>query len=180
MKTIRVYTISARISAQLLAFCMLLVFTGCTSPIKKSSSHSAVTDKSRTTIQSLLSEKKWLLAGYNTGTVYVPLEPDHGSTAWILFRSDGKLNGSTGMNTFTGAWSVKTTGTEGLYTFAVTIQNLTKKAPPNEIAAKFEKDIIRQFEAASRLKTRKDSILLLGGQNETLIECIYRESEVLF
>lgn len=172
------------LTAFILAFATMLSISGCITGngklIKPTHPIAAVSDKTETTIQEQLSNKTWLLAGYRTGEYFVPLVPGQGSTAWILFFENGTMQGTTGINTFSGAWSMKKTSKAGIYTISIDIKGLTKIAAPNETAAKFELDLIQQIEAASLLQTGKDSILLMNEQNETLVQCVYREAGLVF
>lgn len=137
------------------------------------------------TLRERIAGKNWLLSGYDAGSVFVPLEPGHGSTAWILFEPDGRLHGTTGINTFSGSWKLGSSSGGGTdsnrgTTIAITVAGMTRMAAPNGIAAKFEQDIIRELGAARRLKTGKDSILLADGQDKTLLQFIYRGESSLF
>jgi heat shock protein HslJ len=164
-----------------LVFSSLILVGGCATGgrggVKSPEAH---TQKPEKTVAQQLSDKTWLLAGYNTGNLFVPLEPGQGTTAWILFSQDGSLNGTTGFNTFKGLWSLKKTAKPGVYRISITLRGLTKMAAPNETAAEFEQDLLHQFAASRLLKTGKDSILLMNEQNETLVQCIYREAGLLF
>ncbi len=153
--------------------------------ISKSPLKAAVTpEKPGVTLRDQLADKTWLLAGYlptgtDAGSVFVPLEPGHGSTAWILLGNDGKLNGSTGINTFSGSWKLGSSTKTGTG-IAISVGGMTRIGAPNEIAAKFEKDLIRELGEARRLKTGKDSIQLVNGQDKTLLQFIYRDDASLF
>lgn len=127
-----------------------------------------------------LTGKVWLLAGYYTGTQFVPLQPGEGTTARIFFKDDGTLSGTTGINEFTGAWALQKTQSAGLTPFTMQIKGLTKVASPNPIAAKFEQDLVRQIGSARFVKKGKDSILFLGGQNEILLQFIFRKADSVF
>lgn len=140
----------------------------------------SVADKKPVPIAKELSEKTWLLAGYHAGRFFVPLEPGNGTTAWIMFNSDGSINGDTGMNTFFGTWTLKKTSAESVYSLSIRVKGMTRMAAPNEIASQFEQDLIKQLEEATILKTGKDSIRLFNEQNETLLQFIYRKSTLLF
>lgn len=157
----------------LLSIFLVWGFSGCATPNRN-------TVKPQNAVNEQLADKTWLLAGYNTGAFFVPLEPGDGTTAWILFKTDGTLNGTTGINNFIGTWSLKKTEKTGLNSISIIIKGLTKMAAPNKTAAKFEQNLIRQFESSRFLKTGKDSILLLNEQNETLVQCIYRDEGLLF
>lgn len=159
----------------------LFLFIGCHSLAKTSIQKPvSMTKSNEKNLISQISEKKWLLAGYNTGRIFVPLEPEHGSTGWILFQKDGKFEGNTGVNSFSGIWTVKKNTRKNEYNTILTIKKLTKQTGPNEIAKKFDQDIIHQIEASKRLKTGRDSFLFLNEQEETLLQFIYQESNVVF
>ena len=127
-----------------------------------------------------LAGKVWLLAGYYTGTQFVPLQPGEGTTARIIFKDDGTLGGTTGINEFTGAWAMQKTHSAGQSPFSMKIKGLTKVASPNPIAAKFEQDLVRQIGSARFVKKGKDSILFLGEQNEILLQFIFRKADSVF
>jgi len=63
---------------------------GCTSPgngaEKAPAQKASAPVKPGDTLHDRLAGKKWLLAGYDAGSLFVPLEPGHGSTAWILLH----------------------------------------------------------------------------------------------
>ncbi len=158
---------------------------GCTSPgngaDKAPAQKASAPVKPGDTLRDRLAGKTWLLSGYDAGSVFVPLEPGHGSTAWILFLPDGKLNGTTGINTFSGSWKLGAGSGSGAGTsLAITVGGMTRMAAPNEIAAKFEQDLVRELGQVRRLKTGKDSILLADAQDKTLLQFIYRGEASLF
>ena len=164
-----------------LVFSAYFLITGCATGISGAGKPKAAqTKKPAQTVEEQLSNKTWLLSGYNAGTLFVPLEPGQGTTAWILFVSDGSLNGNTGINTFNGRWSMNKTAKQGIYRISIAIKGMTKMAAPNDTAAKFEQDLIRQFGASRLLKTGKDSIQLMNERNEILLQCLYREAGLLF
>jgi len=176
-------------AALLLAAGLAGTLAGCGTPAtgntKTPEKAAAAPVKPGDTLHDRLAGKKWLLAGYDAGSLFVPLEPGHGSSAWILFLPDGRLNGTTGINTFSGSWKLGTgsgAGTDPNRGTAVTITvgGMTRMAAPNEIAAKFEQDILRELGEARRLKTGKDSILLADAQDKTLLRFIYRGETSLF
>jgi len=170
-------------AALLLAAGLACALAGCGTPatgLAKTPEKAAVAPvKPGDTLHDRLAGKKWLLSGYDAGSVFVPLEPGHGSTAWILLHPDGKLNGTTGINTFSGSWKLGTDSNRGT-AVTITVGGMTRMVAPNEIAAKFEQDITRELGETRRLKTGKDSILLADAQDKTLLRFIYRGETSLF
>ena len=124
-----------------------------------------------------LTGKTWLLAGYAANGTFIPLEPGQGTTGRIVFKSDGTLTGTTGINTFAGLWKKKNSNQNGIYQFTISLSDITKKAAPNEIAQKFDRDILAYLIKTHTLKMEKDSIKLIDERNETLIRFIFLESD---
>lgn len=119
----------------------------------------------------------WLLAGYDTGAFFVPLEPGHGTTARLVFTADGKLAGSTGFTAFEGTWKAGKTNADGYVPVTLTAAlNGTSKAP-NDTAAKFERDLLSCISSARLLKMEKDSFRLLDGQKRILLRYLSAPAE---
>jgi len=159
-----------------LATCILLI-TACSllPPYPSTPKSSARTGVSAYTAQ--LTEKTWLLAGYAANGTFIPLEPGQGTTGCIVFKSDGTLTGTTGINTFAGSWKKKNSNQNGVYQFAISLSDISKKAAPNEIAQKFDHDILGYLTKTHALKMEKDSIKLIDERNETLIRFIFLQSD---
>jgi heat shock protein HslJ len=120
--------------------------------------------------------KYWLLAGYCPGATFIPLEPEHGTSAFIVFKADGTASGSTGVNEFTGIWTAKNPDRTGKAAFTFKIKKVTGNKAPNDIAALFDRDILRLLGQARALKTEKDFIRLTGERDETLLRYIVRSN----
>jgi heat shock protein HslJ len=127
-----------------------------------------------------LTGKTWQLAGYRAETQFIPLEPGHATSARIVFNKDGTLSGTTGINTFGGSWKLGRKMSPGTQAIAITVSGLGKKQSPNEIAARFERDLIRELVAARALKKGKDSIQLLDGRDEILLQFVFSAAGYLY
>lgn len=101
-------------------------------------------------------DRIWTVSGFNTGSQFVPLEPGHGSDAWVRFASDGTLAGYTGTNNFTGTWKLGGKTAKGTYPLAVNLGGMTRKAAINEIAARFELTFIEDLTKSAALAPGKD------------------------
>jgi len=124
----------------------------------------------------VLSGKNWLLAGLRvSGTLY-PLEPEHGSTAMLIFKQNGALSGSTGINTFMGTWKAGIQAKNGTIPFAITTNGITKVAATNDMAAEFEQNILTALASVKSVQTEKDTIRFLDGAGEVLLVYIFRGS----
>lgn len=128
----------------------------------------------RTVVESALADRTWLLVGFSRNGVLIPLEPGHGTDACLVLRADGKLEGSTGINAFSGTWKLGAKRTGGRpdgasYAASISVGGMTRKAAPNGTAARFESDLLDYLARARTLKTEKDSFLLLDGQKEVLL-----------
>ena len=127
-----------------------------------------------------LTGKTWQLAGYRAETQFIPLEPGHATSARIVFNKDGTLSGTTGINTFGGSWKLGRKMSAGTQAIAITVSGLGKKQSPNEIASRFERDLIREIAAARALKKGKDSIQLLDGRDEILLQFVFSAAGNLY
>jgi hypothetical protein len=117
----------------------------------------------------------WLLVGYLPNETFIPLEPEHGATGFMSFKSDGTISGSTGVNEFGGTWSLRKQSPSGTFPFSVTLKTVTRKKASNEIAAKFDRDVIRLIGQSQSLKTEKDFIHTCDGQGKTLLRFLRYE-----
>lgn len=127
-----------------------------------------------------LSGKTWRLAGYSYAGQFIPLEPGHGTTARVAFSADGSLAGFTGSNAFGGSWRLGKETAKDTRAFAATVSGLGKKAAPNEIAARFEADLVRELAAARALKREKDAFALLDGHGGILLRFIFSAAGDLY
>ncbi len=169
----RVHERPEAIHATLLLIALVLSLSSCETAASGAARKRTVSDSGK----AALSGKTWLLAGYAFANQYIPLEPGHGSTALVVFGADGTLSGSTGTNTFSGTWSLGKASAQGSRAFTATILRLTKKSAPNETAARFEADFIRELGSAKALKTGKDSFRLLDARNGILLSFIFSPAE---
>jgi len=119
----------------------------------------------------------WLLAGYSANGIFIPLEPGQGTTGRIVFKADGTLTGTTGINTFAGVWKIKSSSQRGINQFTVSLSDISKKTAPNDIAIKFDRDVIAYLAKTRTLQIEKDSIKLFDERNETLLRFIFLESD---
>lgn len=150
-------------------FCAIVGLSGCASAGRQPASRAT-----RPELATWLCGKYWLLAGYTPGATFIPLEPEHGTSAFIVFNADGTASGSTGVNEFTGAWTVKKPDKTGTATFSFKLTKVSAKKAPNDIAARFNRDILLLLEKTKALKTEKDFIRLTGERDETLLRFISR------
>ena len=157
------------IFAILVLTCATVGMSGCAT-----TGHPATAKATRPEFATWLCGKIWLLAGYCPGATFIPLEPEHGTTAFIVFKADGPANGSTGVNEFTGTWSAKKPDRTGTAAFIFRLKQVSGKQAPNDIAAHFDRDFLRLLEETRALKTEKDFIRLTGERGETLLRFIYR------
>jgi heat shock protein HslJ len=168
---------TGRYSAYFAITTFILLITACSllppSPSSVKSAASTVVSAYSTQITG----KTWLLAGYAANGTFIPLEPGQGTTGRIVFKADGTLIGTTGINTFAGSWKMKNSNKKGIYQFTVALSDISKKEAPNDIALKFDRDILGYLAKTHALKMEKDSIKLIDERNETLIRFIFLESD---
>ncbi|ULQ58805.1 META domain-containing protein [Brucepastera parasyntrophica] len=131
-------------------------------------------EKPDRTISDQISGKEWLLAGYSNGNIFIPLEADHGSRAVIEFNADGTLEGDTGINEFSGQWTVKARRTDGSAPVSISVGDITDPLVLNETASKFEQDMLRGLNSAVRMQTGTDSFTLLSDEDTILLYFIFR------
>lgn len=120
-----------------------------------------------------LVDRVWTNSGFNTGTQFVPLEPGHGSDAWIRFAADGTLAGYTGTNNFTGSWKLGTKNAKGAYPVAINLGGMTRKAALNEIAARFELSFIENLAKSVTLLPGKDSLALKDAAGDERLTFVF-------
>lgn len=150
------------------------------SPKKAGGAPVAATARGKTgaaTPGAMLVGPAWLLAGYDTGAFFVPLEPGHGTTARVVFTADGKLSGTTGFTAFSGTWKTGKTDTDGYVPVTLTTALSGASKAPNDTAAKFERDLLSCFASSRLLKKEKDSFRLLDGQKRILLRYLSATSE---
>lgn len=172
------YTGRARSAILLLAAAIL--FASCATAPKTASTGTKTVKSTSTKAQTpsgQLSGKVWLLAGYETDTLFVPLEPGHGSAGKIILKEDGTFEGTTGINSFAGTWKTGKTTADGYVPASFTVTKKSAKPAPNEIAAKFEKDLLGDLAGTRALKMEKDSFRLLDGQKRILLRFIFTNQE---
>lgn len=123
-----------------------------------------------------LSGKTWLLAGYRTRGQFIPLEPGHATTARIIFTVDGRIEGTTGINTFSGICTGTITGNAETASLKISVTDKTKDEAPNEIAAQFEADLLHLFIEVRSIQMKQNSISLLNEKGDILLRFIFIES----
>lgn len=128
-------------------------------------------------IVSRLTGKTWLLAGYAPDGAFLPLEPEHGTSAMLILNPDGSLEGSTGWNDFSGSWTVRGKTAKGEYPSAIRIGKTSRDEPPNDIAARFDRDVQRLLGKASSLKEGQNSFVLLDSAGEIILRYIFRKAQ---
>jgi len=160
----------------ILSFLLLLTNCSVLPPSPISTKKNVASSVSSSVDSTQLTGKTWLLAGYAANGTFIPLEPGQGTTGRIVFKPDGTLMGTTGINTFTGSWKLTSSNQKGIYQFAVSLYDISKKAAPNDIAQKFDRDILGYLEKTHAVKMEKDSIKLIDERNETLIRFIFLET----
>lgn len=148
------------------------LFTACASTPENSRVQTP-----ETAITATLVGKAWLLAGYDTGSFFVPLEPGHGTTARVVFSANGKLEGSTGFTVFSGTWKAGKADTNGYSPMTLTATLTGTSRAPNATAIKFEKDLLSCLTSARLLKMEKDSFRLLDGQKRILLRYLSTSAE---
>lgn len=149
---------------------------GCATPSKPSIGRPAtavVEAKPEKGLPPGLTDRIWTVSGFNTGSQFVPLEPGHGSDAWVRFASDGTLAGYTGTNNFTGTWKLGGKNAKGTYPLAVNLGGMTRKAAINEIAARFELTFIEDLTKSSALTPGKDALDLTDSSGAKRLSFVF-------
>lgn len=119
--------------------------------------------------EAVLALRVWMLTGITHDGEFIPLEPGHGTTANLFFRPDGKLEGTTGIGSFSGSWAIR--GSAGKRAWSVRLDPGSRRTggKQNETALRFERELLLALAAARTLKTEKDSFLLLDAQGRILL-----------
>lgn len=120
-----------------------------------------------------LVDRVWSNSGFNTGSQFVPLEPGHGSDAWIRFAADGSLAGFTGTNNFTGNWKIGAKNAKGTYPLVLNVGGMTRKASVNEIAARFEMTFIENLAKSVALAAGTDTLSLLDAAGDRRLAFVF-------
>jgi heat shock protein HslJ len=184
-KTFQKATIpTGRYRAATLALFVVLAITSCATtpkPAEKApqTAQKTVPASSNGTASFGIAGKTWLLCGYATKGQFIPLEPEHGTTARVVFQADGTFSGTTGINVFSGKWVTKGRFANGRQGIAITIAEIDKKPAPNDIAARFEQDILADLSRAAAAKKEKDALSFLDGRGNVLIRFLFRSGESL-
>ena len=152
-----------------------LAITACATPARGRGPSTAASNA-----EAWLTGKTWRLAGYSYAGQFIPLEPGHGTTARVTFNADGTLEGFTGSNAFGGSWRLGKESAASPRAFSATVSNLAKKAAPNETAARFEADLVRELAAARAIKREKDAFRLLDGHGDVLLRFIFSAAGDLY
>lgn len=121
----------------------------------------------------VLIRKEWSLTGISHAGEFIALEPGHGTTASLFFRPDGKLEGTTGIGSFSGSWEIGGRTGKGAWKIRLNPGVGRREGKPNETALRFEQELLLALDAARALKTEKDSFLLLDSQGRTLLRYLY-------
>ncbi len=127
-------------------------------------------------VEERLSGKVWLLAGYAAGETFIPIEPGHGSSGKLVFAADRTLSGSTGWNAIAGSWSIRKESRPGQYPLSLKVVRSTKLAPPGDVAARYERDIMRHFAKTVSIRLTRDEFRLLDEKGTVLLHYIFRSA----
>ncbi len=153
------------------------VLAGCSSvkatANKLTGADSNPTEKASAKSLAWLTDREWALTGFNTGTQFIPLEPGHGSDAWIRFAADGSLAGYTGTNNFMGSWKLGAKNPKGEYPLVLTLGAMTRKAALNEIAARFEITYLENLKKSVTLAQAGSGIELLAATKDRQLSFAY-------
>lgn len=124
---------------------------------------------------SQLAEKTWLLAGYQAESGFIPLEPEHGSSAYIEFNTENRFSGTTGINRFMGNW--KLGKSKNAITKEIRLEQIgtTLMAAPNEIAMQFERDILDHLDAAATFKIGQDTLSFYDSKGKKILTFIFQK-----
>jgi heat shock protein HslJ len=161
----------AAILALAASVCLLLVSCTTSGPAKPSRS-AAFRPASDLHAPEILASKTWYLSGFRSADGFVPIQPGQGSSALVILKRDGTIEGTTGINQFAGTWSLGN-GRSGAYAFSAKVRTTTRHEPPNDIAARFDRDILALINRADTLKITKDSISLENGRDGILLGFIH-------
>lgn len=121
----------------------------------------------------VLSGPAWLLAGYRPNDQFIPLEPEHGSTAYLSFGKDGKLSGFTGTNPIAGSWRLSGSGDRR--PISIDARLAARERAENAIAARFETDLIRLLSASRTCRREAGAIQLLDARGTPILRFIRRD-----
>lgn len=132
-------------------------------------------DQDINTLISYLTEKTWLLSGYQAEPGFILLEPEHGSEAFIVFKSDKSFYGTTGINRFMGRWKISKTANSSKNEIILEQIGTTLMAAPNEVAAQFERDILDHLNTTTSLKTGKDTLSLYNSKGQERLTFIFQK-----
>jgi hypothetical protein len=165
-------------------FLTAILFSSCASAPSPSENSrgkaAAIAERAKTSGPapgSSLAGPAWLLAGYDTGSFFVPLEPGHGTTARLVFSANGKLAGTTGFTAFAGTWKAGKADAGGYVPVTMTADLIEKSRAPNDTAVKFERDLLACISSTRLLKQEKDSFRLLDGQKRILLRYLAATAE---
>lgn len=128
-------------------------------------------------ISSEIINKTWLLSGYQSETGFIPLEPEHGTTAYIEFNTDYRFSGTTGINRFMGNWEQGKSNTTTKKEIRLAQIGTTLMAAPNEVAAQFERDILHHLDATATYKLGKDTLSLYNSTGKEILSFIFQKTQ---
>ncbi len=151
-----------------LAACACFVIVSCVSSGPAKPSRAATESHG----VDLLTAKTWYLSGFRSSGGFVAIQPGQGSSALIILKRDGTIEGTTGVNQFAGTWTLANGHANG-YAFTAKVRAATNREPPNDIAARFDRDILALINRADTLKMEKDSIALENGRDGILLGFIH-------
>jgi len=121
----------------------------------------------------VLSGPAWLLAGYRPADQFIPLEPEHGSTAYLSFGKDGNLSGFTGTNQIAGSWKLAGSGDRRPITIDARLAR--RDRAENAIAARFEADFLRLLSASRTCRREPGAIQFLDARGTPILRFIRRD-----
>lgn len=108
----------------------------------------------------------WFLAGYQRESGFLPIEPGHGSTARVLFRTNGTFEATTGWSVFSGTWKE-----QGASSVKI-LPAVFKSNAPTAVAEQFEQDFIRALRNARTIRKGPATIRFLDHSGKPVLDFI--------
>lgn len=149
-----------------IVFCCVLLLFACKTIDEKKVS---MQEKGSVKSNALQFGKYYELVGIKNGDAFEVFEPRHGGGGLILFREDGKLSSTSGLNSGTGLYTLKEKSS-GFYEFNIQNMGVTLMLGSNEKESFFDSLFFTLLQDTSFIKAEEKILSFYNAKKELVLQ----------